>query len=268
MKAGTTSLFAYLAQHPEIVPCREKEPNFFSHHFAKGPDGYRALWPEDRGEEQVLLEASTSYAKYPSFPETRDRLTAFTKEQGIELKLIYVMRDPVARIESHHTYASSRWDARGLEEALGPDSHLVNVSRYAQQLDRYREVFDRGDLLLLDFDDLVGKSDEVLGRICAFLGIDAGYRFSGLDRPHNESRGARVVRPVEVLCARHPGLRKVAGAFPEGLRHTVRNALFRRRVEEKARLTREQDARVRDLLRDDMARLHKHYGVDVAKWGF
>lgn len=68
MKAGTTSLFNYLAQHPEISPCSTKEPFYFSHHYHKNPNKYLSLWPKQDWEHKVLLEGSTSYTKYPSKP--------------------------------------------------------------------------------------------------------------------------------------------------------------------------------------------------------
>ena len=268
MKAGTTSLFAYLSQHPEISPCREKEPSFFSDFYDRGLPWYLSRWDHADREHKVLLEASTNYTKYPGHPDAATNMARFVRDHDVSLRLIYVLRHPLERIESQYTYTYARWKKRDLHDAIGPDSHLVNVSRYARQLDRYMEHFDRYDLKLVDFDDLVGDTANVLASIGAFLNVNTTFPFTGLGQPHNKSEGARIVRPLERMCLRHPALPRVLKKIPGRTRHGLRDLLFHQRVKAKFELDSADEAEVRRLLHDDMARLHEVYGVDVGKWGF
>jgi len=62
-KAGTSSLYYYLSEHPVIAPCVIKEPNFFcmSNKFSRGIDSYKNLWEWDSKIHKYALEASHNY---------------------------------------------------------------------------------------------------------------------------------------------------------------------------------------------------------------
>ena len=67
MRCGTTSLFNYLAEHPEICPAINKEPEYFSENQGHKVqvDNYNDLWPYYNSNHKYVLEASTGYTKYP-----------------------------------------------------------------------------------------------------------------------------------------------------------------------------------------------------------
>ena len=73
-KAGTTSLAAQLAAHPQVCFCREKEPGYFHQtaDWRAGLDGYHALYDPRPG--QLLGEASTYYTFFPEYRGTAERL--------------------------------------------------------------------------------------------------------------------------------------------------------------------------------------------------
>ena len=75
-KSGTTSLFYYLAEHPEISSCSIKEPNFFTddEKLSKGWGWYQNLWTWDSEIHKIAMEASTSYTKIPYFPNAAERI--------------------------------------------------------------------------------------------------------------------------------------------------------------------------------------------------
>ena len=70
MKAGTTSLFGWLAQHPAIAPSTKKETNFFSHGAAAsgGPEDYAQNWNWLPNQHRWAMEASPAYSKLPARP--------------------------------------------------------------------------------------------------------------------------------------------------------------------------------------------------------
>lgn len=267
MKAGTTSLFNYLAQHPQIAPSKEKEPSFFSHHYDKGLEYYLSLWKKEDVESKWLLEASVNYTKYPAFKESSHNLLDFTKKNDVNLKFIYIMRDPIERLESQYTYSYARWITNSLEDRI-KHGHIVDVSWYARQLDQYYEKFDPDQFLLLDFDDLKRKPEEVLKRTCEFLNVDTDFTFSGLDEVYNKSEGKVITRPVDRLYQKHPRLKAFSRLFPKRLKQSVVRLIFRKKIAGNFKVTDAQRGYVFEALKDDMARLHDKYGIDVSKWGF
>ena len=98
-KAGTTSLYALLDRHPDIFMPAHKEPEFFARddHYAKGIDSYATLF-EGATPHQQVGEASTLYSLAPFFGHTAGRIKAHLPQ----VKLIYVMREPVARAYSFY----------------------------------------------------------------------------------------------------------------------------------------------------------------------
>ncbi|NER51570.1 MAG: hypothetical protein F6J92_33995, partial [Symploca sp. SIO1A3] len=99
MKCGTTSLFYYLSEHPQITAAKDKEPHFFSYdsNFAKGMSCYQALW-DWQPEHLIALEASSTYTMHPKYLDVPERIA---QVKDAEFRFIYVMRHPFARIESH-----------------------------------------------------------------------------------------------------------------------------------------------------------------------
>jgi hypothetical protein len=185
MKAGTTSLFDYLVAHPQIARCRPKEPNFFGSpkKWHKGREWYESLWPDyDPTRHAYALEASTHYAKHPMHEEAARRIAGF----DARFKFLYIVRDPVARIESHiaHNIAEGRITLESYPKRV---PHAVNISRYAFQLDRFRKAVGQ-EVLVLDFDELKDDPQRLLRRCTDFLGID-GFAFEA--RPPSNVRPAR-----------------------------------------------------------------------------
>jgi len=268
MKAGTTSLFRCLAQHPQIAPCSVKEPSFASRYYDRGRDWFLSLWKGQNLDNKILLTASTNCTKYPDFPESSWNILDYSQKFNAAIKFLYIMRDPIARIESHYTYSFARWTSEPLEARIKPNGHLVNVSRYALQLDQYTEKFDRKNFLLLDFDELRNNPAPVLAHICRFLEIDDRFQFANLGEVHNKSEGTRIVRPVERLYLKYPRIERAAKKIPLGIRSALVKVLFRRKIKQKFRLTDEQEQKVRHAIQEDMNRLRDTYGIDVSKWGF
>ncbi len=267
MKAGTTSLFNYLAQHPEISPCKEKEPNFFSHHYDIGINTYFDLWKKEDIDTKVLMEASTNYTKHPSFPDSSSNLLEFAQNHDVDIKFIYVMRDPIERLESQYTYSFARWSSQSLENRL-QHGHLINVSRYAQQLDVYYEKFNHNDFLLLDFDDLIKKPKDLLKQICQFLNINDRFRFEDLGEVYNKSKGRPITRPIDKLYKKHPSAKSFARIFPKSFKRFLSKILFRKKISDNFKLTEQQKQYIHDALKEDMAQLHEKYSIDIKKWGF
>jgi hypothetical protein len=256
MKCATTSLFSYLAEHPAIAPALVKEPEFFSRHqgHRHAVARYEDLWPGfDPGIHAYAMEASTGYTKFFE----RGAAQAI-HGYGVRPKLVYIVRDPFERIESHWNFMRQDPDWR----FAMTDPSLVQTSNYRLYADDYATVFGRENLLILEYRALSDDPRGTVNRVCGFLGLapmaalaDAAARnVTELPRSELERRLRRLLPPVGRIT-------------PEPLKAPVRRALAALRPA-KSRMTAADRATVRALLAPDMARFGADYGVDVARWGF
>ena len=266
-KCGTSSLFNYLSQHPEIAGCSNKEPNYFSLKYKLGADWYFDLWNKDDVGTKILLESTVNYTNQPATPDCSTKMLEFSKKHNASMKFIYIMRDPIIRLKSHYTYNYIHRTSWSLETALDK-GYLVSASSYAKQLDSYFEKFTHQDFLLLDFDQLKHHPEVLLVEICKFLKIDPTYTFKGTKTVYNKTEGQIVTRPWENLNRKYPFVQQYANFFPKSFRQFIFHSLFRKKIKDHFNLTKSQRQRVYNELKDDMARLHQKYGVNVSKWGF
>jgi hypothetical protein len=102
-KAGTTSLYSYLSEHPCILPARLKEVHYFDYHYQRGMRWYQRRFPttwqarragRPLGARPITGEASPCYMLFPHTP-SRIRKTL------PDAKLIVLLRNPVDRAFSH-----------------------------------------------------------------------------------------------------------------------------------------------------------------------
>lgn len=201
-KAGTTSLFAYLAAHPAITPPAQKEIHFFDRQWNLGVDWYLKQFPQDLPAGHLTGEATPYYLYHPLAPE---RLAAVLPRA----RLLVLLRDPVARAISHFHYARSieREPLASLEEALAAEpgrmagqaealstgavdlsfahqNHsYVDRGRYCPQIRRWFACLPREQFLFLRAETFFAKPHHVLAQVCDFLGIEPPPQMDF--RPHN-----------------------------------------------------------------------------------
>lgn len=189
-KAGTTSLFHYLKQHPDILTPEEKEIHFFDMRYERGIDWYQSFFSEAAASEKVTGEASPYYLFHPCVPGR-------VKAHLPDVKLIILLRDPVARAFSHYHHAvrmgfenvSDFFDAIALEESrlLGAEKNLAEgviqqhfsfqhhsyISRgfYSHQIDRWLQHFPLSQMHFLQSETFFADPENALEGIFQFLGV-------------------------------------------------------------------------------------------------
>lgn len=266
MKSATTTMFDLLAQHPQLCAARIKEPDFFSTDRAEAtPAAYRALWDWNPGRHTVALEASVSYTKLPYVRGVPERIE---KAALGDVRFIYLMRHPIARIESQLRHALFGGWGHSLDQGLDPD--LVAFSRYATQLDAFRERFGTERLLPLLLDDLEQSPVDCLRRVCTFLEVDATFSFPDVTRRRNRG-DLYTAQPWVGSMSRNQWVRQLLNRMPIGAKASVRTLLARLRpvptdtAVKTARwqLSADERRQLWRLLADDMARLETDYGISV-----
>lgn len=169
-KSGTTTLFKYLGQHPQIYVPAKKEPNFFGkdENYAKGLEAYAAMFTEARSD-QVCGEASTDYTKWPKFSEAADRIAQALPQ----VKLIYVMRNPIDRAYSYYTQVNRyRPIQETFEDYICRTTEALDTSHYMLQIRQYLQFFPRESTLFLLLEDLTKQPDLTVRQVCRFIGVD------------------------------------------------------------------------------------------------
>lgn len=227
-KAGTTSLFRYLEEHPRVLPCLVKEVHYFSVQHERGEAWYRSHFPtrgalaraSARAGGPVLTgESSPYYLFHPLAP-------ARAKACVPDARLIVLLRDPAERAHSHyhHVLKYGLEDAPSFAEALdreqerlaseesasieaGTAVHHRNHSyaargRYAEQLRAWLEHYPREQLCVLSAEELTRRPGAVLREALAFLGLPP------FELPRYERHNPSGKPPLE------PALReRLAGIF-------------------------------------------------------
>lgn len=170
-KAGTTSLFYYLDQHPDVFMARQKELHYFC-----DPD-FRAWLPlylqEFPVDAPLRGEASTLYTRSPAIPGVPARIASLVPDA----RLVYLVRDPVERaLASWREERFHVTERRPAEEAFcnpeDPHNAYVAASRYAEQLQGYLDHFPAEQILVLDQQELATSTAATVDRVLAFLGLD------------------------------------------------------------------------------------------------
>jgi hypothetical protein len=221
MKCGTTSLFNHLAGHPEVAPCRTKEPNYFSGgDFNVGdPHAYFALWDWDPSRHKIAIEASNGYAKMPAFPNCADRIAQYSQ---LDFRFVYSMRNPIDRIESHIDHGAFEGWAGSLD-AAGITEHTVAVSRYAMQLGAYAKRFGRDKIQLIVLEDFKTAPAKTFRDLCVFLGIDPEIPLAD-HKKHNRAADHFIEHPIWGWIRSIETLRRMSRAIPAVLRAAIRRS--------------------------------------------
>ena len=193
-KSGTTSLWRYLSQHPQVFFAPIKEPRFFSYEGEsvdyKGPgddkwgreivsswDAYTALFAS-AGSQVAVGEASNVYLYFAA--KTAPRIAARLPQA----RLIAILRNPVDRAYSSFLMlrgegrepladfrSALREEAGRLERGWSPAWAYTRRSFYAESVQTYRKLFPKSQMRFFLYDDLARRPQELFDSIFDFLGV-------------------------------------------------------------------------------------------------
>jgi hypothetical protein len=284
-KSGTTALYEYLRQHPEVFMSDPKEPNYF------GADLERRRSPRIDLDEYLSCFAAAGDAKRVGEASVR-YLQSRTSAQEIAAfapggQAIIMLRDPVEMMHAMHgelVYIGAE-DIADFGEALAaeedrragrrippgankPAALLYRESaRYAEQVERYFSALGRERVLVVIYDDFRDDTAGSYRRVLDFLEVDPSFVPSmEVVNPSKRPRSRLLTR----FIASPPGwLRRIAGAI---LPKRQRKRLFRRALALNSRTAPRQamDPELRARLKAEFApevhRLGELIGRDLSAW--
>lgn len=279
-KAGTTTLFHYLAEHPQVAMGRIKEPNFFSFDADSPPpedrasqrryersiktiDEYRELFQHSNGAA-AIGESSANYLANEGAAARIRRLLP-------DVKLIAILRNPADRAYSAYWMDVRKgYERRSFEESIRDwenqgesASRFITEGFYHEQLSRYRQHFDASQILVLLMDDLKRDALDVMRRVHRFLEIDENYVPDTSVR-HNQGgvpKSALVERMLFAGWAKRLVPRPLVGPA----RKLVVNlrGINRKRPE---KMTSQMRLHLGRIFQNDIRRLEGLLGRDLSEW--
>ena len=178
-KGGSSSLYDELTACDGISGGHEKEPGDLTRYDGSQSALERYSNKFDRaGGARYVIDGSTTYAmrqRHPNVPLTAHRLL------GNDLKMVYIVRDPLARSLSHHVHLYRRGLApRSFDEALASHGGLILNSLYSYQLEPWIDRFGRQNVFILDLESLSASRSDVFESLSQFLGISLNPRTEAL----------------------------------------------------------------------------------------
>ena len=189
-KCGTTSLYNYLGQHPEIFLSKVKEPNYFNkenkiHYQKRTKEEYLSLFSV-ANECKYIGEGTTQYLISKNTPA---RIKEFNKSEPV--KIIIALRRPFDIIKSVYTQLyfaghelsstfenalnNCRRDTSGFSEEelqILENKFYYKIPLFSQHIENYINVFGRENIHFVLFDDLKLAPLKTINEICAFLALN------------------------------------------------------------------------------------------------
>ncbi len=222
-KAGTSALYSYLQQHPQIFMSAVKEPHFFSFENeeikAKGPgdierlagtvtrlEDYQKLF-ESVSDEIAIGEASTTYL-------SSDKAAGRIKYHLPQVKLIAILRNPVDAAYASFLHLRRDGDEPINDFALALQQEEERIAKkwegiwnyknrgfYYQQVKRYFDIFNREQIRIYRYEDFKSEPAKILQDIFAFLEVDQSFtpdmseKYNVSAMPKNQALNRLLVKP-------------------------------------------------------------------------
>jgi hypothetical protein len=283
MKAGTSSLHAYLRQHPDVFMPDVKELRFFSEVISETgrlriDDDYRrtrisAGMPVTFNEYERLFDAATGQKALgeatPGYLN-RERAAHQIKKFIPNVRLIVSLRRPSDRVYSHFQMDKRAGRTKvNFADAFrdGLDESWVRYNSSFEGLSRYYELFDQSQIKAIRFEDLITQSAAEVQRIFQFLEVDPNFK-PDTSAVHNEGgdyRSSMLARVSSTFQRNWFLMKHVKSAVPAPIWNLGR-ALTRRNMKKPEPLTTELRREIASHFREDTLKVQELVGLDLSDW--
>ncbi len=284
-RCGTTSLFNYLNQHPDIFIPDRKECRFFSQmpgtFEGPGADYQNDVIPDIEAYKQLFVPGKDAVARgdisndYLFYYE--QSIDNIKKYLGDDIKIIIILRNPVERAYSNYMqHVKNDWEPLSFEEALQAENDRIScnwawpfyytrVSRYTESVDAYLNSFNR--VRVYRFEDIF-KPDVKLTSLLQFIGVDPDirmktdrrYNISGV--PKNKFAKVMINSYRRIKPAAEPVLKQV---LPEKTRMAVKQRLTKKGTKP-VPVNPETKKKLQARFSDDIQALSRLLDRDLSGW--
>lgn len=300
-KGGTTSIYHYLKQHPQVYLSPIKEPHYFStdidvNQFKKEfahnklqdiekyvngemEQEYHAAFVRDFNQYQKLFrkaggfkaigELSTSYLYSKNAAQEIHAVVP-------DCKIIICLRNPIERAYSH--YRMNLWTGNSNQfdfyKALVEDyqhipkvwgnAHLyTEIGMYYEQVKRYIDTFGRDHVLIIFSEDLKKRTAEIIREVYAFIGVDDQF-IPDTSTQYNEVYTPKYKNLTWFLnkTGIRPLMKKISPSF---IKKAVIRTFYKSKTD-KGEMSKEAKQFLLDKLSDDVRQLGTLLNKDLSGW--
>ena len=231
-KSGTTSLFHYLDQHPDIYIPSIKEPRFFI------ADDILATSDDDPIKEYLLRTSTLNQQEYLDLYKNSSNkilgdasiqylyhyetvIPKMLKLVGKDVKILIVLRNPVDRAFSNYSHNLSTYENLDFEQALASESdrilngfnsfwHYKGHSMYGKQVEAFFQNFD--NVKLVFFEDFISDIENTVKDIYTFLDVDSSFTTSDylVNKKNTGQAKSKLFNQFMVNVKKIKGVKKIA----------------------------------------------------------
>lgn len=278
-KAGTTTLYEILRQHPDVfLPRNVKETKFFVNEekFSKGVKFYEQEYFSEWKGQKAIGEVD------PAMMYEEKSAGRIYEALGKDVKLIFIFRNPVSRAYSHYLMSQRKgFEELSFEKAMDAEeerlkknpSQKFNFSYltrgyYAKQVERFKKYFPVENMLFLVFeDDFIKNRKETFNRIQDFLGVKRAEL--NLDIRSNEAAAPKSKALHDLTRKKNP-LRDTLGTLlPKGMKKSLQRFISSKNSVAVAnpKLERNKEKELIDkFFLEDIHQLEKIIHRDLSSW--
>ena len=285
-RAGTTAIYSYLRQCPEIFMPRVKEPNFFAFEgqtlACRGPGAdyinnsitrladYRDLFATSP-PGAVLGEASPLYL-------FADQAAARIRHHAPDARLVVVLRNPVEQAFSHFMYATKQRiepltdfvaalnaEDQRIADGWQPLFGYSRFPRYSEQLARYLALFPREQILIRLYEEFERDPATLMQDILAHIGVRSGFR-PDMAVKHNAGGVPKNRIFQDFLMKSNPVTRAIGLVVPQETRLRIRDRLAGFNLKREETIPPEARAILLARLGDQIRALEPMIDRDLSNW--
>lgn len=283
-RSGTTSLYYYLKQHPEIGFPDLKEPRYFSSINLKFPQA----GPGDNTVDEKLLTNIADYTKlyadikgYKRIGDASSEYLYHYKKTANEIHnvlgdipVLIILRNPIERAYSaYNNLVRDGRECEVFEKGLElEESRIENnwdmmwaykkVGMYYEQVNKYMKVFSGVNVII--FEDFVENVEHYLRAVCGFLDVssdvdfDTSVSYSHSGAPKNRFIGWVTSRNNQYV---YPVRKAIMDMLPRSLLEKVAGKMYT-----KSSINPDTREYLRNYFREDIKRLEDLLSKDLSHW--
>lgn len=267
-KAGTTSLYHYLEQHPQVFMSSLKGTRYF-HYDPDHPDRGSAIPVKTQEDYESYFEAASAkgaVAIGEASPTYLYDAGAASRIKALlpNVRLIASLRNPIDRAYSQYLMQArnNNGGAWAVPSKQDITSHL-SAGLYAEHLQRYYELFSKEQILVLIFEEWTRDIDGMLQHVHRFLNVDEGFK-PDLSLQYNKG-GIPKNQVLGSLLKHRKSFVKLKPYVPAGLRSAI-NRIRNANMASAPRLPVELRAECADYFTNDIQELERLLGRDLSIW--
>lgn len=285
-RAGTTSLYSYLLQHPQLFLPVVKEPCFFTFadekiNYKKGKFSFAITSIEEYAKlyekalpDQLTGECSTPYLYL--YKKTIANLKKIHNDYS-SIKIIIVLRNPVDRAYSQYLWRvrdgredltfkeAIEQEAERMKDNYSFDYFYLDRGKYYEQVKAYLKEFKNVKIIL--YEDLKINVEQELINICQFLNVDKNFIF--VKRNEQNSSFLPKSKVLSKLISFESKIKfRMLNYFPDNVKSSLKEQFrrFNSSKKEIQPLSAELRDKLNEFFKEDIRNLEKLIGRNLSIW--